>query len=552
MNSLPPQHRGAGSGMNTTFQNSAQVLSIGIFFTLMIVGLIVHSPRQPAARAGGPRRAAGGGRAGRPPAAGLHPVRRLPRLQPDPAPDRCPHPQPAPPAQQQVAHRPELLPRPDQRARSGHGLHAALDFAIVASLLAAGASWLRGGRYVLLGARGRTTGGADGRSARAARSSRCRSGPADDVSASPSPGGGGRSDHPERHHPVRFRSVLRIGEVAKLTGLTTRTLRYWEELGLIRPSSYRGSGERLYSHDRHGPGDPDPGPPGAAGVLAGRGAGGARHRGRRRAGPGAVGVPLGRAGRHDRRQLLDEAIEANDKLLARLDDTLARIGAFRDERAAKAIRLREARRQLDEDSDELPGRTDVPTSDHIAYCTTRSARARMYRTHRPIHPQTGAARSHERRHEGRDHPDHRRQRRQHRGLSGPASGRAADRRGGGHPPHARLRRGDQGDHPEVRRPRLPGHLPQPLLPRGTRRQPRRCRGHRPGPGRGARRAPGRRCRRGGRPPPLATARPTARWPPSATARAVGSRSWPPAASTSMPPSTATAPSSSPRRPRASR
>jgi MFS family permease len=39
MNSLPPQHRGAGSGMNTTFQNSAQVLSIGIFFTLIILGL---------------------------------------------------------------------------------------------------------------------------------------------------------------------------------------------------------------------------------------------------------------------------------------------------------------------------------------------------------------------------------------------------------------------------------------------------------------------------------------------------------------------------------
>ena len=39
MNSLPAEHRGAGSGMNTTFQNSAQVLSIGIFFTLMIVGL---------------------------------------------------------------------------------------------------------------------------------------------------------------------------------------------------------------------------------------------------------------------------------------------------------------------------------------------------------------------------------------------------------------------------------------------------------------------------------------------------------------------------------
>ncbi len=39
MNSLPEQHRGAGGGMNNTFQNSAQVLSIGIFFTLMILGL---------------------------------------------------------------------------------------------------------------------------------------------------------------------------------------------------------------------------------------------------------------------------------------------------------------------------------------------------------------------------------------------------------------------------------------------------------------------------------------------------------------------------------
>jgi MFS family permease len=39
MNSLPAQHRGAGSGMNTTFQNSAQVLSIGVFFSLMVLGL---------------------------------------------------------------------------------------------------------------------------------------------------------------------------------------------------------------------------------------------------------------------------------------------------------------------------------------------------------------------------------------------------------------------------------------------------------------------------------------------------------------------------------
>jgi MFS family permease len=39
MNALPPEHRGVGSGMNSTFQNSGQVLSIGIFFTLMIIGL---------------------------------------------------------------------------------------------------------------------------------------------------------------------------------------------------------------------------------------------------------------------------------------------------------------------------------------------------------------------------------------------------------------------------------------------------------------------------------------------------------------------------------
>ncbi len=39
MNSLPPNQRGAGGGMAATFMNSAMVLSIGIFFSLMIVGL---------------------------------------------------------------------------------------------------------------------------------------------------------------------------------------------------------------------------------------------------------------------------------------------------------------------------------------------------------------------------------------------------------------------------------------------------------------------------------------------------------------------------------
>jgi MFS family permease len=39
MNSLPSGARGAGAGMNATFQNSGMVLSIGLFFTLMIAGL---------------------------------------------------------------------------------------------------------------------------------------------------------------------------------------------------------------------------------------------------------------------------------------------------------------------------------------------------------------------------------------------------------------------------------------------------------------------------------------------------------------------------------
>jgi MFS family permease len=147
MNSLPPQHRGAGSGMNTTFQNSAQVLSIGIFFTLMIVGLttsltgnllhglVAHGVPLPDAER----------------ASHLPPVSTLfaALLGYDPV-------------QHLIgAHTLSQLPLAQQRILTGRsffpgliagpfraGLHAALDFAIVASLLAAGASWLRGGRYV--------------------------------------------------------------------------------------------------------------------------------------------------------------------------------------------------------------------------------------------------------------------------------------------------------------------------------------------------------------------------------------------------------------------
>ena len=144
--------------------------------------------------------------------------------------------------------------------------------------------------------------------------------------------------------PVQWR----IGEVAKLTGVTTRTLRYWEELELLQPSSYRTSGERLYS------------PADVNRVNRIRNLqellGFSLAEVRTVLGTEDVGV-LDRVGselksgdvspaRH--RELLDEGIVANDQLLARLDETLGRIQAFRDERAASSVRLREKRRLLDE------------------------------------------------------------------------------------------------------------------------------------------------------------------------------------------------------------
>jgi MFS family permease len=46
MNSLPASRRGVGGGMNSTFNNAGQVLSIGVFFTLMIIGLSSTLPSE--------------------------------------------------------------------------------------------------------------------------------------------------------------------------------------------------------------------------------------------------------------------------------------------------------------------------------------------------------------------------------------------------------------------------------------------------------------------------------------------------------------------------
>ena len=126
MNSLPAADRGAGGGMNQTFQNSAQVLSVGIFFTLLIVGLAASLP---VAMSSG-LQAHGVAAARRPPgwpdAADLGPLRRLPRLQPDPASGRAACPGGAAGPRPRRSDRAGLLPPPDRRPlqrRSRHRLH---------------------------------------------------------------------------------------------------------------------------------------------------------------------------------------------------------------------------------------------------------------------------------------------------------------------------------------------------------------------------------------------------------------------------------------------
>jgi hypothetical protein len=44
MNSLPPQHRGAGSGMRATLINVGNPLSMAIIFSLMVIGLNASMP----------------------------------------------------------------------------------------------------------------------------------------------------------------------------------------------------------------------------------------------------------------------------------------------------------------------------------------------------------------------------------------------------------------------------------------------------------------------------------------------------------------------------
>jgi MFS family permease len=146
MNSLPAADRGVGGGMNQTFQNSAQVISIGIFFTLLIVGLSssLHSTLSTGLQAHGVSAAAAHQAADVPPISvlfaaflGYNPIQHLVGV----------HALAAVSPQQHAvltghSFFPHLISGP-----FGDGLTAAFTFAIVACLVAAAASLLRGGRY---------------------------------------------------------------------------------------------------------------------------------------------------------------------------------------------------------------------------------------------------------------------------------------------------------------------------------------------------------------------------------------------------------------------
>ncbi len=150
---------------------------------------------------------------------------------------------------------------------------------------------------------------------------------------------------------------LRIGEVARLAGVTTRTLRYWEQIGLVAPSGHLDSGQRLYST-----------------VELGRAI---RIRGLQV----LLGLSLAeiravldtddvldrlrnayrQGARADRqRRLLADAIVASDRLIGRLDDTLGRIEEFRRERIAQGERGCAAARPSSRPEHHLPKRLRRP------------------------------------------------------------------------------------------------------------------------------------------------------------------------------------------------
>jgi len=147
MNSLPPDQRGAGAGMVSTFQNAAMVLSIGIYFTLVVIGLTASLSRSllVGLTSHGVPRATAEHVAHLPPVSvlfaaflGYNPVQSL--LAPTGVLAKLSHANAS--ALVGRSFFPHLISGPFMS-----GLHLAFDFSVAACLIAAVASWLRGGKY---------------------------------------------------------------------------------------------------------------------------------------------------------------------------------------------------------------------------------------------------------------------------------------------------------------------------------------------------------------------------------------------------------------------
>jgi MFS family permease len=147
MNSLPADQRGAGAGMLNTFQNSASVLSIGVFFTVITLGLASGLPSHlyNGLRAQGVSAAAAHQAASAPPIGslfsaflGFNPIQQLVGTS-------TLHSLPAAKAAYLTGRGffPSLISQP-----FANGLHLAFLFAAISCLIGAVASLLRGGRYV--------------------------------------------------------------------------------------------------------------------------------------------------------------------------------------------------------------------------------------------------------------------------------------------------------------------------------------------------------------------------------------------------------------------
>ena len=140
--------------------------------------------------------------------------------------------------------------------------------------------------------------------------------------------------------------LLTIGQAAAAADVTPRTLRYYEELGLLHPSAHSLGGARRYAEvdlariarirelqqlmgfnlDEIGQ------------ILA------AEDSLERIRGEYRSGKPTSRR----RRELLAEAIEINDRLRDQVRQKVSRIGGFLEELDAKAVRYRQVVEEIDQ------------------------------------------------------------------------------------------------------------------------------------------------------------------------------------------------------------